>query len=444
MFFIKFIYNVIDKPNSMIEAKLLKRLALAILIVIQGAWVIAQDNTGAEKKEKPVEVKVSGFILNNMFLDTRKNDDALDGLVLLFPKPALMNSKGEDLNDVENATLLSFASRLRFAITGPDALGAKTSGYMEYDFTARANSVTARFRQAWARLAWEKDELLVGRAWHPLASMDVIPSVMALSIGAPFQPFNRSEQITYTHKFGKTNLILSALYQNDYTNNGPLGKSYTYQTNALLPNLHAQLKYKSDNVIAGAGFDYKLLKPRNEIVAADKSKSKADETVGCYAILAYGQVKSGKLTVSGKSIYAANVSESLMPGAFAVSSYDALTGKEEYTTYKHFFIWGNISYGGNLKASLFGGFFKNLGASDNIVAPTTSLPTTVFGFGETIGEMIRIAPTVSYTSGKVVLAFEIEHNIAAYGTINYEKKGKVTGASKIDGTRLSATMYYNF
>lgn len=427
----------------MINAKLMKRLAIAVLVIIPTSWATAQDNTGAEKKEKPVEVKISGFILNNMFLDTRKNVDALDGLVLLFPQPELKNSKGEDLNDVENATLLSFASRLRFAITGPDALGAKTSAHMEYDFTARANSVTVRFRQAYAKLAWEKSELLVGRAWHPLASLDVIPSVMALSIGAPFQPFNRSEQITYTQKFGKTHLILSALYQNDYTNNGPLGKSYTYQTNALLPNLHAQVKYKSDNVIAGLGFDYKLLKPRTEIVAADQSKSLADETVSCYAILAYGQLKSGKLTVSGKSIYAANISENLMPGAFAISSYDALTGKEEYTTYKHFFIWGNLSYGGNLKGSLFGGYFKNLGASENILPSTTAFPT-VFGLGEKIGEMIRISPNISYTSGKVILAFEIEHNIAAYGTINYAKKGKVTGASNASSTRFLATMYYNF
>ncbi|HEX2935431.1 MAG TPA: hypothetical protein VHO72_08765 [Bacteroidales bacterium] len=428
----------------MIKAKLMKRLAFAMLIVFQTICVVAQDNTGAEKKEKPVEVKISGFILNNMFLDTRKNVDALDGLLLLFPQPEMKNSNGEDLNDVENATLLSFASRLKFAITGPDALGAKTSGFMEYDFTARANSVTLRFRQAWAKLAWENSELLIGRAWHPMASMDVIPSVMALSIGAPFQPFNRSEQITFTQKFGKTHLILSALYQNDYTNNGPLGKSYTYQTNALLPNLHAQVKYKSDNIIAGVGFDYKLLKPRTEVIGINQIKSKADETIGSYAILAYGQVKSGKLTVSGKSIYAANISESLMPGAFAISSYDAFTGKEEYTNYKHFFIWGNISYGGALKASLFSGYFKNLGASENIVAPTAALPSTVFGLGEKIGEMIRIVPTVSYTSGKVILAFEIEHNIAAYGTINYARKGEITGKSNVSSTRFSATMYYNF
>jgi hypothetical protein len=426
----------------MTKTTLMKKLAVAMLTVIFAATVNAQDNT--EKKEKPVEVKISGFILNNMFLDTRKNVDALDGLVLMFPQPEVKNSKGEDLNAVPNASLLSFASRLKFAITGPDALGARTSGYMEYDFTARANSVTVRFRQAWVKLAWTNNELLVGRAWHPLASMDVIPAVWALGIGAPFQPFNRSEQITFTQKFGKTNLILSALYQNDYTNNGPVGKSYIYQTNAVIPNLHAQLKYKSDNVIAGLGFDYKVLKPRTEITSpVDRTVSKAHETVGCYALLAYGQVKSGKLTVSGKSIYAANISESLMPGAFAISSYDPLTGKEEYTTYKHFFIWGNMSYGGALKANLFTGYFKNLGASKNIVAPTATL-STVFGLGEKIGEMVRIAPSVSYTSGKVVLAFEIEHNIAAYGTINYAKEGKITGASKVNGTRFLATIYYNF
>jgi hypothetical protein len=410
----------------------------------------AQENTEKpEKKIKPVEVKISGFIMNNLIFDTRKNVDAIDGMVLLFPLSEAKDSKGDDLNAIPNFSFLSAASRLRFAITGPDALGATTSGYMEYDFTARATHLTAttaslRFRQAWIKLAWDKAELLIGRTWHPLASTDVIPSVMALSIGAPFQPFNRSEQITFTRKFGNTHIILSAIYQNDYTSNGPSGKSYVYQNNALIPNLHAQLKYKSDNVIVGAGFDYKLLKPRTFVESpVDKAKVKTNATVDCYAILAYGQIKSGKLTISSKTILAANTSESLMTGAYGISSFDPLTGHEEYTPFRHYFIWGNISYGGNLKGSLFGGYLKNLGTSKNLVAPTGAAPT-VYGLGESIGEMIRITPTVSYTSGKVILAFEIEHNIVSYGVINYGKKGKISNATKVNGTRLVGTMYYNF
>jgi hypothetical protein len=423
----------------------MRKLLLFSVIIISTMSVFAQNTEQVVKPEKPVEVKISGFINNNLFYDTRKNLDALDGMVLLFPLPKSLGSNGEDLNKVPNLTLLSFASRLKFGITGPDAFGAKTSGLIEFDFSARANCATVRFRQAWAKLNWAKTEILVGRAWHPLASMDVIPSIMALSIGAPFQPFNRSEQITLTQKMGNLNLIFSAIFQNDYINNGPSGKSFAYQNNAIVPNLHLQLKYKTDNVIAGLGVDYKRLKPRTFVVSpVDGSKTETKAGINCPALLAYGQAKFGKLTISGKSVLAANTSESLMTGAYGIASYDTLTGHEDYTSYKHFFLWGNVSYGGKLKASLFAGYLKNLGASENILAPKNASTPTVFGLGETIGQMIRIVPTISYTSGKVIVALEVEHNIAAYGTINYAKKGKITGASNVAGTRVMATMYYNF
>jgi hypothetical protein len=404
--------------------------------------LMAQDST--KLAEKPVDVKISGFIMNNMFFDTRRNVDAIDGMVLLYPLPEAKNSLDVDFNKFPNLTLLSFASRLIFGISGPNAFGAKTSGLIELDFTSRANSATVRFRQAWVKLNWEKTELLIGRTWHPICSMDVIPTVMAMSVGAPFQPFNRSEQISLTHKIGKVNLVFSALFQNDYTNNGPVGKSSTYQNNAIVPNLHAQVKYKTENAILGVGVDYKRLKPRTYVESpVDRTKMKTDAVIDCPSIVAYAQVTSGKLTISGKSILAANISESLMTGAYGISSYNALTGYEEYTNFRHFFVWSNVSYGDKLKYSLFTGYLKNLGAGENIIAPFNSSPT-VFGLGENIGQLIRITPTVSYTVGKTIIALELEHNIAGYGTIDYMNKGKIVNTSSVNGTRILATMFYNF
>ena len=186
------------------------------------------------------------------------------------------------------------------------------------------------------------------------------------------------------------------------------------------------------------------MKPRTYVESpVDWAKIKTDAVVNCPALLAYGQVKSGKLIISGKTILAANISESLMLGAYGISSRDILTGHEEYAPYKHFFIWGNISYGDKLKASLFGGYLKNLGATKNIIAPFNSNPT-VFGLGETIGQMIRIVPTVTYTIGNMIIGLEFEHNIAAYGAIYYSGKGKIINTTNVRGTRLFATMYYNF
>jgi hypothetical protein len=388
---------------------------IILLSVLMLTPAISQEPAPAEK---PVEVKISGFIMNNLLFDSRKNLDALDGMVLLYPLPESPDINGDDLNKVPNMTLLSFASRLKFGITGPDAFGAKTSGLLEVDFTARANCATLRYRQGWVKLNWAKTELLVGRTWHPLCATDVLPGIAALSLGAPFQPFNRSDQITLTQKFGKMNLILSASYQNDYNSNGPSGKTFTYQNNAIIPNLHAQIKYKSDNTVLGLGIDYKRLRPRTYVESpVDKAKTKTREGLNCAAILAYGQIKSGKLTIGGKTILAANTSESLMRGS--------------------------ISYGNKLKGSLFGGYLKNLGAGKNLVAPFTTAPN-VYGLGENIDRFVRITPTISYTSGKSTIAFEVEQNLAWFGTIDYADKGNIINTRSISGTRLLLSLMYVF
>lgn len=410
-----------------------------ILLAVQTMLVYGQETIAPQPK--PVEIKWSGFILNQMFFDSRKNVEALDGMVLLFPLPKdTAGAMGKDLNAVPNLNLLSFASRLRTNISGPEAFGAETSGFIELDFTARANSATVRFRQAWVKLKWEKAELLAGRAWHPLVSTDVTPSTNALSWGAPFQPFNRSDQVTLTRALGKLYLTGAIIFQNDYTLNGPSGKTYLYQTNSLLPELHLQVKYKSDIAIFGTGIDYKRLLPKtNTISPVNGTKYASTEGVNSFALLAYAQVKPGKLSISAKSILATNISETLMTGAYGICSYDSITGCEKYTSYRHFFIWGNVMYGNALKFGIFAGYLKNLGTPERLV-PGTS----VYGLGEKIASMYRVTPVVTYTSGKIMLAGEVEYNSVAYGSIDHTDYGRISRTENINAVRVLLTMYYYF
>jgi hypothetical protein len=398
-----------------------------------------------KKEEKPVEIKWSGFIMNNFFYDSRKMFSALDGLVTILPLPEDFDNNGSDMNAAPSASFLSLASRLRAGISGPNALGAVTTGYMELDFTARANAATVRFRQAWINFNWGNTSLLLGRTWNPFVSTDVLPEVVAMNIGIPFQPFNRSDQITLTHKTGNLYLIASASYQNDYVNNGPVGRTPAYQNNAILPNLHAQVKYKSENTILGLGADYKRLKPKEFTISPEnQQKYKSEYTLGCPAIVAFAQLKSNMLTVRAKSILAANASENLMTGAFGISSIDQQTGNEQYSPYKHWFLWTDIRYGKKVRGGVMGGYLRNLGATDNLIAPNANLPLTVFGLGEKISEMYRVSPSIAITSGKVMIACELEHSIAAYGDIDYGNNGKIINSRNISSTRLLGTIYYYF
>jgi hypothetical protein len=393
-----------------------------------------------EKSEKPVELRWTGFVMNNFFYDSRRMNSALDGLVTIFPLNEELDINGKDINASPEAGFLSLASRLRANISGPDALGAVTSAAIELDFTGRANTATVRFRQAWVNFNWGNTSLLVGRNWNQFVSIEVIPQVISLNIGIPFQPFNRSDQITLTQKAGNFSFIASASYQNDFVNVGPLGRSAIYQNKSVIPNLHGQMKYKSENTILGIGLDYKRLKPKEFTISPENGgKYKAANSLGLPAILGYAQIKSNKLTLAAKSILAANANENIMVGAFGIKSVNQQTGAEEYTPYKHWFLWTDIRYGNKVKTGVLFGYLKNLGAVENLV-PTT----TVYGLGENIAQMYKVSPSITYSTGKVMMGFEIEHFIVDYGSINHLDKGKIINTNTINSTRVLSVLYYNF
>lgn len=89
-----------------------------------------------------------------------------------------------------------------------------------------------RIRQAYVNLDWGKSAVLVGITWHPLFGA-VMPDVLNLSTGAPFQPFNRSPQIRYQYKANsRVQLTASVLWQLQYLSSGPKGMSEDYIKNS--------------------------------------------------------------------------------------------------------------------------------------------------------------------------------------------------------------------
>ena len=92
----------------------------------------------------------------------------------------------------------TFTTRLGIDMQGPKIGKAKTSAKVEVDFGGFSASTTMlRIRQAYVALDWERTRLLIGQTWHPLFG-SVVPDVLNLSTGAPFQPFNREPQIAFT------------------------------------------------------------------------------------------------------------------------------------------------------------------------------------------------------------------------------------------------------
>ncbi len=102
---------------------------LLIILLFLPALAFSQ-----EEKEKKFGVKFSGFIKSDLYVDSRQTVDARLGHFLLYPKNEDLDENGEDINASPKLNFLSIQTRLTLKITGPDALGAKTSGLIEGAF----------------------------------------------------------------------------------------------------------------------------------------------------------------------------------------------------------------------------------------------------------------------------------------------------------------------
>ncbi|TKG88491.1 hypothetical protein EYV94_27015 [Puteibacter caeruleilacunae] len=382
--------------------------------------------------EKAVKAKFSGFVRSDFAYDNRKNAEAIEGLVNLYPLKPNYGKNGEDLNKETRARFLSLATRVRSKITGPEILGAQTSGLVEVDFTGGSVTNSVRFRHAYTKLAWENTSLLIGRTWHPLFVEKVFPTVIALSTGAPFQVFNRSPQVRVTHHMGNYTLVGGLIYQSRYTNLGPGGKSADYQRNAAIPNMHAQLQYDHKGLIWGLGLDYKYLQPMTEL-----NGYKVDKKVGSGAILTYASYKTGKLNVKAKYMYGQNMTDHLLAGGYAVKTIDADNGIVDYTVSNHSYSWINVLYGKDVKVGAFAGYFKNHGMKDNIAGD-------IYARGADLEYGYRLSGLLMWYMKNVSFGLEPEYTAVAYGDIDKSNKGKVLNASEVGGFRMQMSLCYTF
>ena len=412
---------------------------------------------GAKAQEKP-SVKLYGFIRNYACFDTRESLTSNSEQFYYMPKNEKLDAAGNDINEQPNFMLLSITTRLGLNITGPEFLGAKTSAKIESDFAGFGTSNTVlRIRQAYAKMEWEKNSVLVGQAWHP-AMGDMMPDVFSLETGAPFTPFSRSPQVRYDYKNKGFTLTATALYQYQYTSYGPDGSSFNYARNAVVPELYLQAMYKNGGFQIGAGVDILTLKPRQSytlgapLSPTDVATGKDEDdnptytykcTEGLFTSITpniFASYKKGNWGIKGRVTYAQNAAHMSMISGYAVTKIKD-NGEQEYSSLNSIGGWVNVTYKkplkrGNLTWCWFWGYTKNLGCNDDIVGP-------IYMRGEeNMDCMWRIAPSILYTHNAMQVGVELNATTVAYGTP--DSRYKVSDTHNVRNIRICAMLKYNF
>jgi hypothetical protein len=408
-----------------------------IFFISISAVNIAKAESDSIRIANSLKLTIGGFVRNDFLFDSRKTSEAVEGLFTLYPLPVSGDARGEDINAQPSANLLAISSRFITRFFGPSVFGAKSQGYIEFDFTGTSNTNSTRLRQAYVMLNWKNSDLYLGRTWHPLAAYSN-PNVIGLNTGAPFFYFSRSEQLRFVYRPGKFALTLAAAYQSDYASLGPLGKSSSYLRNAVLPQLSAVVRYiPSPRWTFGLAAETKTIQPREFTSGAENNRYKADQTLTTVMAMGFAGYRDARLNVMANAAYMQNPTEGLMLGGYAVSETDPVTGAEKYTPTQHFVSWISIDYGKVWNAGVFAGYIHNLGTLDNVTGE-------IYARGADIAGMFRVAPHLIYNINNWNLALEYEITSAAAGTINKSDCARVENTVRATNHRLNLMVCWNF
>ncbi len=415
----------------------MRKILLVFLLSIPFVYSYGQD----DDKEKKFGIKFTGFVKADVFYDTRQTIAARQGHFLLYPAKEVLDENGDDINAKGNFNILTIQTRLKGVITGPDALGAKTSGVIEGEFFGHTDMDLNEFRlrHAFVKLDWTKSTLLVGQTWHPMFITTCYPGTVSFNTGVPFLPFTRNPLVQYKFRTGPLNFYATAYAQLDFASTGPQGMTPIYLRNAGVPGLNAKIEFHKKNedtgleFLLGGSFNYKMITPR----LSTGEGYKTTETANSYAANVYTKIVTKPVTIKLMGTYGQDLYDFLMLGGYAVSdSVDKEKGFVEYTPFEAMAAWADIHTNGKkVQVGLYAAYSQNMGTASDIGGP-------VYARGTDIDHVFRVAPRLIMNFNKFRIAPEVEYTAAAYGRTMQD--GTVTDAVQVGNLRFLLGVYYFF
>lgn len=407
----------------------MRRLFLLTILGVAAVSSMAQTAAG------DFSFKFYGRIRGDLFYNSRVNEESVDGLFYSYPKDHELDAAGEDLNASPQSNFYMLYTRLGVDIQGPTLGKARTSAKIEADFRGSGTAFgDVRLRQAYVNFDWGKSKLLIGQTWHPLFG-EVSPSVLNLSTGSPFQPFNRSPLVRYRYTDNGFVATGAAIWQSQYNSDGPDGKSHKYLKNGMTPELFAGVDYHGANWMAGVGADMLSISPRQRSVVNGKTY-KVSERVTSVSAEAHAAWNPKDWSVSAKTVIANNLTHCSMPGGFAVTSVNPVTGECEYTPFTHSMTWLNVVYGKKWQPGIFVGYLKNLGTGKKITGET-------YGSGYNLDQVVNVSGQLSYNISNWKIGVEVTPCTAYYGTLD-RTDGTVHDTHSVTNWRVLTAMIYTF
>ncbi len=398
---------------------------------------------GSMSAQSPFSLEWHGFVNPHYYADSRSVVGGREDMMLFYPKPRVLDSLGRDINDGWQADMLAITARLGLRVKGPDMLGARTSAYVEGDFTGATNATinNLRLRHAYIQMDWMKSygvevpaslrhTLIVGQYWYPMVIHEIMPMTNPLNMGAPFHCYARQPQVRYEYIAHGFNVVAAACWQLDNMSQGLLNgvpaSSTLFARHSLVPELNLQLHYYlGKHFFFGAAANLKTIQPQVATVATVLQHTGLHSS---FSWSLFGRYNGPGFTVKAQAL----LNNSLYEGC-SLGGYLLIPGADGIFTARdwHFnTVWLDIERsGGHWRPGLFVGYAKR----GTIIKPTEDLATVyIFGRGDLISYLWRVQPRLTYTTlNGLSFTAEAEYTQAAYD-------------EPVGNLRLSLSMVYSF
>ncbi len=395
-------------------------IAVAALLVVGG--------TAFAQEEKPSHFKLYGFIRNYVTADTRAVNAGTEDLYYYMPKDVSMKD-GYDQNAGFNWRFVSLTTRLGLDVSGYKWGKMGISGKVEadfYNFSTSSVVPVLRLRQAFVKLNWDDCpvSLTLGQAWHPVG-VD-LPHMTNLESGAPFNPFNRSPQLTVDVNLGSGfGLTASVLYLNHYLPTGPAGKSKDYYKYGA-PEFFLGFAYKNAKFTGKLGVDMVNIRPYRTIADwrvqdAQGPTIKVKSLMTTFSPFVFLQYTSGKFQLRAKSILAQAGEHMNLLSGYGVHAFNE-DGTIEYTPMQDWASFVSFSYGKKFQVMGMLGYMKQLGTTRDV--------TTIWinnSADQHIQQAFRATPTVAWNLGKFTVSLEYNITAAEFGSGDRDARGMYAG-----------------
>ena len=422
-----------------------KSILISLAVLLCGSTAFAQEET-------PSKFKLYGFIRNYLIVDTREVNAGTNDLYFYMPKDKNMQGN-VDMNEGINWRYLSLTTRLGLDVSGYKFGSMNVSGKVEADFyslsgtSASAIVPQLRLRQAFMKLTWDESPLALtlGQAWHPMG-VD-LPHITNLESGAPFNPFNRTPQITADVKLGQTlTFTASLLYLNHFLPTGPNGKSAEYYKYGL-PEVFVGLGFKSGDWALKTGVDMVNSKPYRTIAESTAEGAAQVKAKGLLTTLSpffFLQYTHGLFQLRAKTILAQSGEHLNLLSGYGVSKIDYTNHRYEYTPMQDWASFVSFQYGKKFQVMSTFGYFKQLGTTKDLLDPDGLLWLNGAADAK-IQQAFRATPTVAWNIGKFTVSLEYNLTAGQFGRGTRNARGMFDGTPEwIMNHRFICMTKFNF